>query len=189
MAQELAGRTRTWLERAAERLAPERGLFHAEGVGRSDSATDRQDLAARMRAAWEARQSRGEYRSDRDHASEPARSLAERMREAAQGIDREALRGALPGCSRIVRPRNANGCRRPSVSRSRNACESAKSATTTGTVAFPTNWADQSLQPPTKRAAVAPKGKRSRLQRLDPLTSLALWGRSVRGFTSSQSGK
>ena len=89
VAQELADRARSWLERAAERLAPERGL--APAVGQSDSATDRQDLAARMRAAWEARQDQREDRPDRDQASEPARSLAERMREAAQGIDREAL--------------------------------------------------------------------------------------------------
>ena len=93
VAQELAGRTRAWLERAAERLAPERGLSHAGGAGRSDSGNDRQDLAARMRAAWEARQGRSGGRTDRDQALEPARSLAERMREAARGIDREALAG------------------------------------------------------------------------------------------------
>ena len=93
VAQELADRARSWLERAAERLAPERGLSHAGGAGRSDSSNDRQDLAARMRAAWEARQGRREDQPDRDQALEPARSLAERMREAARGIDREALAG------------------------------------------------------------------------------------------------
>ena len=93
VAQELADRARSWLERAAERLALERGLSHAGGVGRADNASDRQDLAARMRAAWEGRQGRGEDRPDRDGAFEPARSLAERMREAARGIDREALAG------------------------------------------------------------------------------------------------
>ena len=91
VAERLSGQVRDWLERVAERLAPERGLAHA--VDRGDSASDRQDLAARMRAAWEARQSRGEARSDRDAALEPARSLAERLREAARGIDHEALTG------------------------------------------------------------------------------------------------
>ena len=89
VAQELAERARSWLERAAERLVPERGLVHA--VGRSNSASQGQDLAARMRVAWEARQSRDEVRPDRDVTREPARNLAERLREAAQGIDREAL--------------------------------------------------------------------------------------------------
>lgn len=91
VAERLSGQVLDWLERAAERLAPERGLAHA--VDRGDSASDRQDLAARMRAAWEARQGRGEVSLDRDAAREPARSLAERLREAAQGIDREALTG------------------------------------------------------------------------------------------------
>jgi len=93
VAQELAGKARSWLERAAERLTPERGLAHAGGAGHSDSATDRQDLAARMRTAWEARQNQRADQPERDQASEPARSLAERMREAARGIDREALAG------------------------------------------------------------------------------------------------
>lgn len=91
VAERLSGQVLAWLERAAERLVPERGLAHA--VDRGDSANDRQDLAARMRTAWEARQSRSEASSDRDAAREPARSLAERLREAAQGIDREALTG------------------------------------------------------------------------------------------------
>lgn len=93
VAQELKEKARVWLERAAERLVPERGLSHAAAAGRGESASDRQDLAARMRAAWEARQGQREDRPERDQASEPARSLAERMREAARGIDREALAG------------------------------------------------------------------------------------------------
>lgn len=54
-----------------------------------------QDLAARLREAWEARQSRSA--SDAVAAPgqtpepESARSLAERLREAAQGIDRGTL--------------------------------------------------------------------------------------------------
>ncbi|MDO6670457.1 MobQ family relaxase [Paracoccus sp. 1_MG-2023] len=91
VAQELAERARSWLERAAERLVPERGLAHARG--RRDSISDGQDLAARMRAAWEARQDQRAWQPERDAIREPARSLAERMRAAAQGIDRDALAG------------------------------------------------------------------------------------------------
>ena len=91
VAQELAERARSWLERAAERLVPERGLVHAGNVGRSGGASEQQDIAARMRAAWEAHQGRSDGVSGRGHASEPASSLAERMRDAAQGIDRKAL--------------------------------------------------------------------------------------------------
>ena len=91
VAERLSGQVLDWLERAAERLAPERGLAHA--VDRGDSASEGQDLAARMRAAWEARQSHSEANSERDAAREPARSLAERLREAARGIDHEALAG------------------------------------------------------------------------------------------------
>jgi hypothetical protein len=91
VAERLSGQVRDWLER----FTPERGLAHA--VGRGDIANDRQDLAARMRAAWETRQSRSEGSSDRDATLEPARSLAERLREAAQGIDREALADRAAG--------------------------------------------------------------------------------------------
>lgn len=79
------------IQRAAERLVPERGLVHAGNVGRSGGASEQQDIAARMRAAWEAHQGRSDGVSGRGHASEPASSLAERMRDAAQGIDRKAL--------------------------------------------------------------------------------------------------
>ncbi|OJH43008.1 MobQ family relaxase [Paracoccus sp. SM22M-07] len=91
VAQELAERARSWLERAAERLVPERGLAHAGNARRSDGASERQDIAARMRAAWEAHQGQSDGISGRGYAPESASSLAERMRDAAQGIDRKAL--------------------------------------------------------------------------------------------------
>jgi hypothetical protein len=54
-----------------------------------------QDLAARMREAWESRQSRTEAEAGAAPGRTPepgfARSLAERLRGAAQGIDRDAL--------------------------------------------------------------------------------------------------
>ncbi|SDM01803.1 hypothetical protein, partial [Paracoccus chinensis] len=70
------------------------GLAYAGAVDR-DGREGRQDLATRLREAWEARQSR--TASDTVAASgqtpepESARSLAERLREAAQGIDRGTL--------------------------------------------------------------------------------------------------
>lgn len=89
VAQELAERTRSWLERAAERLAPERGLAHAGGVGRSDDASERQDLAARMRAAWVARQQNAVEQEAPER--ETSESLAARLRGAFSGVDRDAL--------------------------------------------------------------------------------------------------
>ena len=88
-AQELAEWARSWLERS---------LAHA--VGQSVSASEGQDLAARMRAAWEARQSRGAASPDLDATREPSRSLAERLREAARGIDSEALAGRASALQR-----------------------------------------------------------------------------------------
>lgn len=87
VAQELAERARSWLECAAERLVPERGLAHA--VGRSNSASERQDLAAQMRTAWEARQHDAvEHEAPEQETSE---SLAARLRGAFSGVDRDAL--------------------------------------------------------------------------------------------------
>ena len=102
VAEELAGQVRGWIdrtaERARERLQPEGPELARAGGGIERPA----DLAAQMRAAWEERQSRGEgvarFASGRDRGTEPEveredsepRSLADRMREAAQGIDRDA---------------------------------------------------------------------------------------------------
>jgi hypothetical protein len=102
VAEELAGQVRGWIdrtaERARERLQPERPELARAGGGIERPA----DLAAQMRAAWEERQSRGEgiagFLSGRDRGAEPEaeredsepRSLADRMREAAKSIDREA---------------------------------------------------------------------------------------------------
>jgi len=100
VAEELAGQVRGWIdrtaERARERLQPE--------LARAGGGIERPaDLAAQMRAAWQERQSRGEgiagVASGRDREAEPEterddgrepQSLADRMREAAKGIDRDA---------------------------------------------------------------------------------------------------
>lgn len=96
VAEVLAGQVRDWIGRAVDRLGPltqevaAQGLAYAGATDR-DGREGRQDLAARLREAWEARQSR--TASDAVAAPgqtpepESARSLAERLREAAQGID------------------------------------------------------------------------------------------------------
>lgn len=95
VAEVLAGQVRDWIGRAVDRLGPPaQGLAYA-GPADRDGREGRQDLAARLREAWEARQSR--TASDTVAAPgqtpepESARSLAERLREAAQGIDRGML--------------------------------------------------------------------------------------------------
>lgn len=92
VAEVLAGQVRDWTLRAVDRLGaltregPADGLAYV-GAERGGG----QDLAARMRKSWETRQSR--TASATVAAPEPAssRSLAERLREAAQGIDRGTL--------------------------------------------------------------------------------------------------
>lgn len=100
VAEVLAGQVRDWIGRAVDRLGPltqegaAQGLAYA-GAADRDGREGRQDLAARLREAWEARQSR--TASDTVAAPgqtpepESARNLAERLREAAQGIDRGTL--------------------------------------------------------------------------------------------------
>jgi hypothetical protein len=95
VAEVLAGQVRDWIGWAVDRLGPPaQGLAYA-GAADRDGREGRQDLAARLREAWEARQSR--TASDTVAAPgqtpepESARSLAERLREAAQGIDRGTL--------------------------------------------------------------------------------------------------
>jgi ATP-dependent exoDNAse (exonuclease V) alpha subunit len=97
VAEVLAGQVRDWIGRAADRLGPPaQGLAYA-GAADRDGREGGQDLAARLREAWEARQSR--TASDTDTVAAPgqtpepesARSLAERLRKAAQGIDRGTL--------------------------------------------------------------------------------------------------
>lgn len=109
VAQELAGHVRDWLtrgmERAVERIAPRGlGLAYASpvlggplrqqgpeamrGVSRDDPSAEGQDLASRLRAAWEARQNQ-HAPSAPEVAPQPeaSRSLADRLREAAKGVD------------------------------------------------------------------------------------------------------
>ena len=95
VAEVLAGQVRDWIGRAVDRLGPQApGLAYSGGADRDAGRDGRQDLAARMRAAWEARQTRTEAALGQTPEPESARSLAERLREATQGIDRGTLAGA-----------------------------------------------------------------------------------------------
>src|SRR5690606_3359273 len=93
VAEVLAGQVRDWIGRAVDRRGAKQGLAYAGAADRD--GREGQDLAAWLREAWEARQSR--TASDTVAApgqapeTESSRSLAERLREAAQGIDRGTL--------------------------------------------------------------------------------------------------
>ena len=125
VAEELAGQAREWIERAAERarerLQPEGPELARAGGSEIERPAD---LAAQMRAAWEERQSRtkgageaasrkvdkpepAEIEAERDDDSEP-QSLADRMREAAKGIDRDAATVAAERVRTIREGREAD---------------------------------------------------------------------------------
>ncbi|MEP4660054.1 MAG: MobQ family relaxase, partial [Nitratireductor sp.] len=96
--QELTGQVRDWLDRAAERVMDRLGPGQAElalagGRDGRDQEPDRRELAAQMREAWDAHQGRDEVQETA--APEPERetsqAFAARLREAAAGVDREAL--------------------------------------------------------------------------------------------------
>ncbi|MDQ1902835.1 MobQ family relaxase [Paracoccus sp. WLY502] len=106
VAERLSGQVWEWLGRTMERLAPGHELAHSgdgrhrelpefatrlqEILGRDAERGADQDLGARLRAALEVQRDRGEAGSGQ--AREPdTRSLAERLREAARGIDRDGL--------------------------------------------------------------------------------------------------
>jgi len=106
VAEELAGQAREWIERTAERARERLQLEQPEPAHAGGGIERPADLAAQMRTAWEKHQSRieepgeaasgkvdkpepAEIEAERDDNSEP-QSLADRMREAAKGIDRDA---------------------------------------------------------------------------------------------------
>jgi hypothetical protein len=99
MAQELAGQVRDWLDRAAERVMDRLGPGQSEMVltGGRDDREEEPDLATRLRDAWEVRQGREKeqhvYAPEREvpQSSQAPQDLAARLREAAAGIDRDAL--------------------------------------------------------------------------------------------------
>ena len=103
--QELTGQVRDWLDRAAERVMDRLEPARFAGSGQSelalaggrDGREEEPDLATRLRDAWEARQGRekeqGVDAPEREvsEASQAPQDLAARLREAAAGIDPDAL--------------------------------------------------------------------------------------------------
>jgi hypothetical protein len=92
VAQELAGFVRSWWERTADQLldrgASERGLALASG----DQSRDRpQDLASRLREAWEGHAARSEAGEPSPVERDTPQGFADRLRTAAQGVSRENL--------------------------------------------------------------------------------------------------
>lgn len=91
VAERLSGQVRDWLGRAMDRLAPpEQGLAFASGAEAPDHGRA-PDLSTRLREALSARQASRDAGQDRRPEPEHPQSLADRLREAAQGIDREKL--------------------------------------------------------------------------------------------------
>ena len=110
VAERLSEQVREWLGRTMERLAPghdlaysgpDRGAVRDEGQDLASASHGRRqtpdhtrdagsDLAARLRAAWETRQDRPSPDHSPTREPESARSLADRLREAARSIDLDA---------------------------------------------------------------------------------------------------
>ena len=97
--QELTGQVRDWLDRAAERVMDRLGSGQSELAlaGGRDGREEEPDLATRLRDAWDARQGRekeqGADAPEREapQSSQDPQDFAARLREAAEGVDREGL--------------------------------------------------------------------------------------------------
>ena len=95
MAQELTGQVRDWLDRAAERVMDRLGSGQSELAlaGGRDGREEEPDLATRLRDAWEARQGRQDVQDvdAPERERDAPQDFAARLREAAAGIDPDAL--------------------------------------------------------------------------------------------------
>lgn len=93
MAQELTVQVRDWLDRAAERVMDRLGSGQSElaFAGGRDGREEEPNIAARMREAWEARQGTESGQEVNVPEREAPQDFAARMREAAEGVDREGL--------------------------------------------------------------------------------------------------
>ena len=91
--QELTGQVREWLDRAAERVMDRLGPGQSELAlaGGRDGREEEPDFATRLRQAWEARQGREKEQGVDVPEREAPRDFAARMREAAEGVDREGF--------------------------------------------------------------------------------------------------
>ena len=103
--QELTGQVREWLDRAAERVmdrlgpgqSPQASQAELALAGGRDGREEEPDFATRLRDAWEARQGREKEQGvdaperEAPQTSQAPQDLAARLREAAEGVDRDAL--------------------------------------------------------------------------------------------------
>jgi hypothetical protein len=91
--QELTGQVRDWLDRAAERVMDRLGSGQSELAlaGGRDGREEEPDFATRLRDAWEARQGREKEQDVDAPERETPQNFAARMREAAEGVDREGF--------------------------------------------------------------------------------------------------
>jgi hypothetical protein len=93
--QELTGQVRDWLDRAAEQVMDRLGSGQSELAlaGGRDGREEEPDLATRLRDAWEARQGREKEQGVDvpERERDAPQDLAARLREAAEGVDREGL--------------------------------------------------------------------------------------------------
>ena len=99
VAEELAGQVRDWIDRTTERAVERLRSVGQERATEAGGIEERPaDLVERMREVWRERQDRGQdgpdqgvrVEADGDAEAEEPRSLADRLREAAKGIDRDA---------------------------------------------------------------------------------------------------
>jgi hypothetical protein len=109
--QELTGQVRDWLDRAAERVMDHLEPARFAGPGQSElvlaglaggrdgreGEPDWRDFAARLRDAWEARQGREQEQGVDVPEREAPQDLAARLREAAKGINPDALADRAAG--------------------------------------------------------------------------------------------
>jgi len=95
LARDLAGQVRDWLDRAADRVLDRLGPAQSELAlaGGRDGREQEPDLAARLKASLKAHQGREQVQEApaRKREHEAPDDLRARLREAAQGIDEDAL--------------------------------------------------------------------------------------------------
>jgi hypothetical protein len=93
--QELTGQVRDWLDRAAERVMDRLGPGQSELAlaGGRDGREEEPDFATRLKASWEAYQGQEKVKEGPtpEQEREAPQDFAARLREAAEGVDRDAL--------------------------------------------------------------------------------------------------
>ena len=93
--QELTGQVRDWLDRAADRVMDRLGSGQSELAlaGGRDGREEEPNLATRLKASWEAYQGQEKVQEGPtpEQEREAPQDFAARLREAAEGVDRDAL--------------------------------------------------------------------------------------------------